>query len=427
LGALLASTDPAAIIPLLKGLRFKNRSVKDIIISESAVTDVAGTLLTVVFLSLIAKGVEFASVSGWYLSIFTKESALVLGKEILFGALIGVFGYFVLEFLHRHKAKSHKEHEVDSAYFLFVPIFIFSIALAFGGSGYLAAFVAGLMFSVSEHLEETENFFNFLVEGFMKPGIFLMLGALVDISGLLSYAAIGLGAAFVFMFIIRPLAVFITAGPFSFFGRDRLSFKDLLFISFVRETGVIPAVLLTTIISLGIAGIDGLVEVGMWVILATLIIEPIFTVMFAKALKVADPISEDESEDMGNSPIALLASRGSTFAVRLPKVADWVLANGNVRKVILLICLEDKYTKEAEAKAKELALESFQKTNERLIAEGKPELSFTLISRQGFLQDSIDHIAKEHGEKVIIFIGKKMLDYRLKEVKNLGAPLYFME
>ena len=53
LGAVLASTDPAAIIPILKRLKFNNRSVKDIIVSESAFTDVTGALLTGVFLTLV--------------------------------------------------------------------------------------------------------------------------------------------------------------------------------------------------------------------------------------------------------------------------------------------------------------------------------------------------------------------------------------
>ena len=35
------------------------------------------------------------------------------------------------------------DHEVDAAFFLFIPIIIFTLAIAFGGSGYLAAFIAG--------------------------------------------------------------------------------------------------------------------------------------------------------------------------------------------------------------------------------------------------------------------------------------------
>src|SRR5262249_37824814 len=42
LGAILASTDPAAIIPVLEHVRFKRRDTKDIVIAESALNDVVG-------------------------------------------------------------------------------------------------------------------------------------------------------------------------------------------------------------------------------------------------------------------------------------------------------------------------------------------------------------------------------------------------
>ncbi len=205
LGAVLASTDPASIIPILKQFRFKNRDTKDIIVSESAVTDVTGTLLTVVFLSLLAAGVEFTSVSQGYQQLFTIQTLTFLLKQIGYGVLFGIMGYAMLETLTRFKKYHEQEFEADSAFFLFVPVVIFSVALIFGGSGYLAAFIAGLLFVLSERLHLTEKFFNQTIEGFLKPAIFLLLGALVEPHQLLSYAPAGLIAAFIFMFIIRPL------------------------------------------------------------------------------------------------------------------------------------------------------------------------------------------------------------------------------
>jgi NhaP-type Na+/H+ or K+/H+ antiporter len=170
LGAVLASTDPAAIIPILGNLKFKNRSLKDIIVSESAVTDVTGTLLTIIFLTLVAKNVSFGSVVEWYGSIFTKESGIVLFNQIFWGALLGLIGYFFLQLLSNFKEKKEYGHEADLPFFLFIPIIIFVFALDFGGSGYLAAFIAGLMFHLKEHLKDIEGFFNSLVERIPKTG-----------------------------------------------------------------------------------------------------------------------------------------------------------------------------------------------------------------------------------------------------------------
>jgi len=428
LGALLSSTDPAAIIPLLKNLRFKNRFLKNLVISESAVTDVSGTLLTVAFLSVITSGNSFATINGWYGSILSSHSGMVLGKQIIFGVAAGLFGFVLLKVLHTRKNRSNKEFEADSAYFLFVPIFIFTIALSLGGSGYLAAFIAGLIFSLNEKMKATENFFNFLVEGFLKPSVFIFLGALVDVQALISYAGIGLLSAVIFMFVIRPVTVFISLSFWTKFGRDRLSFKDLIFVSMVRETGAIPAVLLTTVIGMGISGVEGLVEIGMWVILSTLIIEPIFTPWAAQKLGVAKEMKdEDKIKIIPVGAVSILGSRGDSFVKRLPFVAEWTAKNLTTRQVTILSCLEDKYSIEEEARISSLAAQEFEKINKTLSDQGLGVVTFSINSRQGMLHDNLKSICQENQCRSIIFIGRKMLDFRFEEVKNLGAPIHFLE
>jgi len=428
LGALLASTDPAAIIPLLKNLRFKNRFIKNLVISESAVTDVSGTLLTIAFLSVITSGISYPSINAWYGSIFSMESGLVLGKQILFGVGAGIFGYILLRLLHFRKNRCNREFEADSAYFLFVPIIIFTIALSFGGSGYLAAFIAGLIFSLNEKMKATENFFNFLVDGFFKPAVFIFLGALVDIHGLLDYAALGLLSALVFMLIIRPIAVMISLSFWLRFGRDRLSFKDLLFVSLVRETGAIPAVLLTTVIGMGLTGVEGLVEIGMWVILSTLIIEPVITPWAARKLGVAKEMKDEKNiEKIPTGAISILGTRGESFTKRLPFVAEWTAANLSSKQVILLSCPEDKYSADEEKRINELAVNQFNAINLDLQSKGLDKINFSILSREGFLQDNLQLLCKENGCKSVIFVGRKMLDFRFEDVKHLGAPIFFLE
>ena len=101
---------------------------------------------------------------------------------------------------------------------------------------------------------------------------------------LMAYAPIGIAVALVFMFIVRPLMVFLMIGFYRFMPGERgLSAGELLFISFVRETGAIPAVLLVTAIARVTAPLDGLVEIGMWVILMTLVLAPPVTPLVARA------------------------------------------------------------------------------------------------------------------------------------------------
>src|SRR5262249_39097388 len=156
----------------------------------------------------------------------------------------------------------------DQVYFLATPILAFVGASVFGGSGFLAAFVAGLLFHTEEHMAGIERFFLQVIDGVAKPAIFVLLGALVDLHSLIAYAPIGIVVALIFMFVVRPIMVFLMIGAYGLVpGTRGLSFKELLFISFVRETGAIPAVLLVTAVARVSAPVNGLVEIGMWVIL----------------------------------------------------------------------------------------------------------------------------------------------------------------
>lgn len=428
LGAVLASTDPAAIIPVLKRLRFFNRSTKDIIVSESAVTDVTGTLLTVAFLGIATTGVAIGTITGWYKTIFTAQVGGILFKQLAFGVFFGVLGYFFLELLKRFKKGHEKEFEADSAFFLFIPVIIFTIALSLGGSGYLAAFIAGLLFNLTEHLHETEKFFNHMIEGFFKPVIFILLGALVDVQQLVVYAGIGIVIALLFMFVIRPLVVFITLGPFSFVGSDRLSWRELLFISFVRETGAIPAVLLVTVVSMGVGDMSGLVPIGMWVILLTLIVEPLLTPYVAQKLKVAELIQDEKVVHLngGENPWVILGTRGRSFITRLPFVAEWATKHA-VEKVAVLLCLEDNHTSQSALEIEHEAQIEFEKVNTALTTKSLKPIQFSFIARTGFLHENISALSQEQKNVTVIFVGKKMLDFRLEQIKQLGVPLYFIQ
>jgi len=292
LGALLSSTDPAAIIPVLKNLKFKNVLVKDIVVSESAMNDVTGSLLTLLFIGIAVLTPQLSSMSDWYHQLFSFTGLNVLSKQLFFGLLFGIVGFIALYLLKRMKIVYHKEFHADIVFFIFVPILIFSLCILFEGSGFLATFIAGLLFSITEHLDSSAEFYTNVTDGFFKPMIFVLLGALVHLEDLFHYADIGLLMSFIFIFILRPFMVFGCLGIFSFFGKNRFTLNELLFISFVRETGAIPAVLLVIISTKGLVHINGLVPIGMWVILSTLLFQPLLTHWLCKKLKIAETNKE---------------------------------------------------------------------------------------------------------------------------------------
>lgn len=287
LGAVLASTDPAAIIPVMKKLSFRKNQIKDIVISESALTDVTGALVTFSFLHYLIEKGSFASFSEGAASLVTSSSLMFLSKEIAIGIAAGLIGFITLHFFLKRK-ESVKESAADVAIFIAIPLMAFGIASLFNGSGYLAAFISGLMILIHEKAFQCESFFGNMTDGIAKPLIFIFLGAIVDVDSLIRYAVPGILAGLLFICVVRPVCVFVSLWFFR--KKARLSVKDLLFISSIRETGVIPAILLLQVVATPGLGLGNeFLSIGMWIIVMTLVLLPPITPWIAAKLDVAHP------------------------------------------------------------------------------------------------------------------------------------------
>jgi cell volume regulation protein A len=247
---------------------------------------VVGTLLTSAFLKLPLATIGVAAA---YASLASAATWRFLGAQIGYGLLCGLAGFGLLWLLSRMKRQHRATFGADQVYFIATPILAFVAATALGGSGFLAAFLAGLAFHAEEHLKEIEDFFLQVVDGVAKPVVFVLVGALVDLRSLIHYAAVGIPVALLFMLVLRPAMVFLVLGAYGFVRGPRgLTLRELVFVSSVRETGAIPAVLLVTAIARVSLPLPGLVEIGMWVILLTLLIAPPLTPLVARKLGVVD-------------------------------------------------------------------------------------------------------------------------------------------
>lgn len=256
----------------------------------------------------------------------------------------------------------------------------------------------------------------------MKPMIFMLLGAMVNINGLIQYAGIGIVAGLIFMFILRPLIVFAMLLPFAKTAQ-RFSLCEMVFLSFVRETGVIPAVLLITIQLSGIPGTEVIMPIGLWVILLTLTIEPPLTPLLACKLGIAKELSSmPHRKHIG--PVAVLCSRGYSFPERMDTVVAWA-DNHHVENIALLHCPEERYTQEFVGDVKKRANALFKNINKNRVHSGGREINFEFLCGKGLLQDNIEAMV-ESGDVSIIFVGSKMLDYRMEDVKRLETPFFFM-
>ncbi len=282
----LSSTDPTAIIPMLNVMKFKRTFIKEIAISESALTDISGSILTrFLLVAFLTTPVIGNNVFNYFAPLAAQNTYEAFALQIVSGILVGYVGYRLMKSLYSMKTPGRGSHsKTDPALFLSIPVFTFVVGNLLGGAGFLAAFVAGLLTDISGEVKEAFVFNESLLNHLIFPFIFIILGALVPLDILLAYAPIGILATIIFVLLLRPFVVLCSLFPWLL--NHRFQFEDLIFLAMIRETGIIAAVLLVIASSYNIIESDCVIAVGMWVILLTLIIEPPLTPILSKKIGI---------------------------------------------------------------------------------------------------------------------------------------------
>lgn len=221
-GAIVASTDAAAVFFLMrsKGVQLRRR-VANAIEIESATNDPVAVFLTVVLVELVLAPRTTGGL----------EIALILGQQALVGAAIGVCGGLALGSVLNRVTLPQGLHPllvVASA------VLIFALASVLEGSGFLAAYLAGLILGNRPvRAFPTILAFHDATTWLSQIVMFLVLGLLVTPSTLVEYALPALAVAVFLILVGRPLAVWLCLTPFGFSRREKT------FISWVGLRGAV--------------------------------------------------------------------------------------------------------------------------------------------------------------------------------------------
>lgn len=284
LGSVIASTDPAALIPVFRQVDIKDK-IKQTVVSESAFNDAVAAILVSTLLGVVTSG-EFSAMES------IKELLIAAGVGIGVGVIVG---YLLTVFM------SDKKIGVFHSYAPIISILkvgiAYEISVHLGGSGYMAVFIAGLISGnrklfgiwIPEYDFQSIHHFAESVSTMFRMSIFVLLGTQVDLQALAKYWAPALLIALVLMFIARPLVILICT---LFDKNANWSFKDKLFMMWVRETGVIPAALSGIIVSMKVPGYEIISSVVFMTILITLIVQASTTKIVAKKLGVLEEEKE---------------------------------------------------------------------------------------------------------------------------------------
>jgi potassium/hydrogen antiporter len=272
LGAIIASTDAAAVFSILRsrGVRIRDRLASTLEL-ESGSNDPAAVFLTVAMISFITDD--------------STNLLSIVGSFVLQMGLGAVAGYLLARGMVW--AINRLNLDQDGLYpvmtFGFVLILLEGVTYI-GGSGFLAAYVAGVTMSHHDHLHRRSLArFHDAIAWLMQIAMFVLLGLLVFPSRLDDVAFEGLLIAGLLMFVARPVAVVITALPL------RMPWREHAFISWVGLRGATPIILATFPIVDDVPDAQTLFDVVFFVVLLSVIAQGTTLPLLARALGLVQP------------------------------------------------------------------------------------------------------------------------------------------
>ena len=266
LGAAIASTDPATLVPIFRQVHVRDR-VAQTVMSESAFNDATGAIVTFGVLGVAMGSGEFS----------VTASALDLLKQSLVGIVAGAALGYLAALLIAHERWSFLM-EYAPLVTLMAVIGAYFAADGLQASGFMSVFVFGIVlgnkdafgFTMSEAESLRLDQFVTTTAFIMRLFIFLLLGSQVDFGLMNQYLIGGVAVVVVFMLVARPIAVFFCALPDR---RARWSLNELLFMCWTRETGVIPAALAGLLLGMKAPGARVIASVTFIAVLMTILIQ----------------------------------------------------------------------------------------------------------------------------------------------------------
>jgi cell volume regulation protein A len=226
LGAVVSSTDAAAVLAVLRGGRLHLQPrVGNTLEVESCVNDPMAMILTVIMIQ-VATSPEAV---GWTL-------VWEVPWQLAVGAATGVgLGYVGLRMLRKTRPPTVGLYP---ALTLGIAFLSFGVATLLGGSGLLSVYATALVLGNSalpyhSGLARVHESLAWL----SQVALFLMLGLLVFPSQLLPVAGVGLATALFLALVARPLAVTLCLLPLHF------SQREIAYIGWIGLRGAVPIIL----------------------------------------------------------------------------------------------------------------------------------------------------------------------------------------
>ena len=281
IGAVLAPTDPAILIPLFARIGIRQK-LEQTAIAESALNDATGAVLALVFAGVVLSG-----------DTSLADPALDFVEDLAISTALGVAFGVVLSLVVSDRRAGVWQESAAIAVVAVVAISYFSIDSA-GGSAYLGAFLAGLIvgnmdrlrLGMHSHHEHDMRILVSQITDVVVILVFITVGANLpwgDIWDNLVPAVIVVGSL---ILVARPLAVLACLLPDR---RGSWTREEIAFLSWTRETGVVAAALAGLMVGLDVPRAELVVATVAVAIVVTLAVQTTTKIWLGRRLGLEEP------------------------------------------------------------------------------------------------------------------------------------------
>lgn len=277
-GAIVSSTDAAAVISMLGGSNLKKK-IRTVIEIESGSNDPMAYALILFILSMFGAGEKT--------SIFW--GVIFLFRQIIFGALMGIiFGKISLPLGKILKIEREEFLTIHIIAMLFI---CFAGTNIIGGNGFLAIYLMGILIG-NEHFDFRMNCIkNMRVASWlMQITMFIILGLLVFPSQLKAVVIRGSILAIMITIVARMAVVFALMSPFKY------TKKEKFFMSWAGLKGAVPIIFSTNAITAGIDNSQVIFNMVFYMVVFSVMIQGMTLKPLAKYLGLLDPVSEADAD-----------------------------------------------------------------------------------------------------------------------------------
>ncbi|QNM14546.1 potassium/proton antiporter [Fusobacterium hominis] len=278
-GAIVSSTDAAAVISMLGDSNLKKR-IKSVIEIESGSNDPMAYALILFIMSMV-KADGMTIIGG----------IIFLIRQLVVGAAFGfLFGKLTLPIGKLLKIEREEFLTIHMIAMLFI---CFSVTNILKGNGFLAIYLMGILVGNQRFGFRLNTLRNLrVISWLMQISMFIILGLLVFPSQLIKFMLVGSVLAILITLVSRMAVVYILLSKF------RYTNKEKFFMGWAGLKGAVPIIFSTMAITEGIENSQTMFNLVFYIVVFSVLIQGMTLKPLAKFLKLVDKKEDNEATEI---------------------------------------------------------------------------------------------------------------------------------